>query len=152
MASPQNLNGVQTTRADVDKVLGLMASRSPEATLFMDETCREATYGSDPMPDSFAGFDPRIVTGSSVSKALGAPGLRTGWLAVPNPDLRLRLTVGKMNTAFPAQFSMRRLQRLCCVTGKVFWQRGANCLLTLLRNLRCQSAAKLVSAGTATWA
>jgi DNA-binding transcriptional MocR family regulator len=41
---------------------------------------------------------PRIVTGSSVSKALGAPGLRTGWLTVADADLRARLTVAKMNT------------------------------------------------------
>jgi len=41
---------------------------------------------------------PRIVTGASVSKALGAPGLRTGWLTVADADLRSRLVVAKMNT------------------------------------------------------
>ncbi len=40
-----------------------------------------------------AALDARIVTGASVSKALGAPGLRTGWLAVADADLRARLTV-----------------------------------------------------------
>jgi DNA-binding transcriptional MocR family regulator len=33
-----------------------------------------------------------------VSKALGAPGLRTGWLTVTDADLRARLTIAKMNT------------------------------------------------------
>ncbi len=42
-------------------------------------------------------FHPRIVTGASVSKALGAPGLRTGWVTVPDPDLRERLVIAKMN-------------------------------------------------------
>src|SRR6185312_14116248 len=44
------------------------------------------------------GLHPRIVTGASVSKALGAPGLRTGWLTVADADLRSRLLVAKMNT------------------------------------------------------
>jgi aspartate/methionine/tyrosine aminotransferase len=75
-----------------------MERRSPGAILFIDETYREATYGDDVAIDSFAGLDSRIVTGASVSKALGAPGLRTGWLTVADPDLRSRLTVAKMNT------------------------------------------------------
>jgi hypothetical protein len=75
-----------------------MERQSPEAMLFIDETYREAAYGDDPEADSFAGLDPRIVTGASVSKALGAPGLRTGWLTVADADLRSRLTVAKMNT------------------------------------------------------
>jgi aspartate/methionine/tyrosine aminotransferase len=98
IASPQNPAGVQTSRADIEKLLVLMERRSPEAMLFVDETYREATYGDDAVADSFAALDPRIVTGASVSKALGAPGLRTGWLTVANADLRARLAVAKMNT------------------------------------------------------
>jgi aspartate/methionine/tyrosine aminotransferase len=98
IASPQNPNGIQTSRADVERLLALMERRSPEAILFIDETYREATYGDNAVVDSLAGLDPRIVTGASVSKALGAPGLRTGWLTVADADLRSRLTVAKMNT------------------------------------------------------
>lgn len=98
IASPQNPSGVQTSRAIVAKLLALMEKRSPQALLFIDETYREATYGDAPAAGSFAGLDPRIVTGASISKALGAPGLRTGWLTVANADLRSRLTVAKMNT------------------------------------------------------
>ncbi|WP_428306489.1 pyridoxal phosphate-dependent aminotransferase [Lacipirellula sp.] len=98
IASPQNPSGVQTSRAEIERLLGLMERRSPEALLFIDETYREATYGDARAVDSFAGLDARIVTGASVSKALGAPGLRTGWLTVAEPDLRSRLTVAKMNT------------------------------------------------------
>jgi len=87
IASPQNPAG-----------LALMEKRSPEAILFVDETYREAAYGDDAVADSFAVLDTRIVTGASVSKALGAPGLRTGWLTVADADLRARLTVAKMNT------------------------------------------------------
>lgn len=98
IASPQNPSGVRTSRADIERLLVLLEKRSPDAILFIDETYREATYGEDVAAASLAGLDARIVTGASVSKALGAPGLRTGWLTVADADLRTRLTVAKMNT------------------------------------------------------
>ncbi len=98
LASPQNPNGVRTPRATVEKLLALLDAQAPQAILFIDETYREATYGEEAAPDSFAGLHPRIVTGASVSKALGAPGLRTGWLTVADADLRSRLVIAKMNT------------------------------------------------------
>ena len=98
IASPQNPGGVQATRADVEQLLASMRQRSPQALLFIDETYREASYGDACVAESFAALDPRIVTGGSVSKALGAPGLRTGWLTVADPDLRSRLVVARMNT------------------------------------------------------
>jgi len=98
VASPQNPSGVQIPRAVFEALLELMAQHCPQAILFIDETYREATYGSAPALESFAGLHPRVVTGASVSKALGAPGLRTGWLTVPDAELRARLLVAKMNT------------------------------------------------------
>ena len=98
LASPQNPSGVRTPRATVEQLLAQLQARAPQAVLFIDETYREATYGNEPVPDSFAALHPRIVTGSSVSKALGAPGLRTGWLTIADTDLRSRLVVAKMNT------------------------------------------------------
>ena len=98
LASPQNPSGVRTSRAIVEKVLELLKRRAPQSLLFVDETYREAAYGNEAVPDSLAGLHPRIVTSSSVSKALGAPGLRTGWLTIADADLRSRLVVAKMNT------------------------------------------------------
>ncbi|QHE92586.1 aminotransferase class I/II-fold pyridoxal phosphate-dependent enzyme [Pandoraea fibrosis] len=98
LASPQNPSGVQTSRGEIEALLSLMEKRCPQAVLFIDETYREATYGDQPTMDSVASLHPRIVTGASVSKALGAPGLRTGWLTVADPDLRARIVVAKMNT------------------------------------------------------
>jgi DNA-binding transcriptional MocR family regulator len=98
LASPQNPSGVRTSRAAVERLLALLEARAPQALLFLDETYREATYGTEAAHDSFAGLHPRIVTGASVSKALGAPGLRTGWLTVADADLRSRLVVARMNT------------------------------------------------------
>jgi aspartate/methionine/tyrosine aminotransferase len=98
IASPQNPSGVQTSRPVIERLTDLVAARCPDAVLFVDETYREATYGESPPAESSAGLHPRIVTGASVSKALGAPGLRTGWLTVPDAELRARLVVAKMNT------------------------------------------------------
>jgi aspartate/methionine/tyrosine aminotransferase len=98
IASPQNPSGVQASRPAIESIADLVAARCPDAVLFVDETYREATYGQVPPADSAAGLHPRIVTGASVSKALGAPGLRTGWLTVPDPELRARLAVAKVNT------------------------------------------------------
>ena len=98
LASPQNPNGVRTPREVIEKLLVLLEARAPQALLFLDETYREAVYGNEAVPKSFAGMHPRIVTGASVSKALGAPGLRTGWLTVADPGLRDRLIIAKMNT------------------------------------------------------
>jgi aspartate/methionine/tyrosine aminotransferase len=97
VASPQNPNGVQTPRALVERLLALMEKKCPDAILFIDETYREAAYGDGQVMDSLAGLHPRLVTGASVSKALGAPGLRAGWLTVPDAELRDRLVVAKMN-------------------------------------------------------
>ncbi len=98
IASPQNPTGVQTTRAEIERLLTAIEAHAPQSILFIDETYREATYGDNSVAESFAGLDPRIITGASVSKALGAPGLRTGWLTVTDADLRTRLSVAKMNT------------------------------------------------------
>jgi aspartate/methionine/tyrosine aminotransferase len=97
IASPQNPSGVSAPRAAVEELLELIESVCPEAVLFVDETYREATYGDAVAAESVAGLHPRVVTGASVSKALGAPGLRTGWLTVPDAELRLRIAVARMN-------------------------------------------------------
>lgn len=98
LASPQNPSGVQTSREEIEDLLALMKRAAPQAVLFVDETYREATYGDKLPMESVASLDLRVVSGASVSKALGAPGLRTGWLTIADPDLRARITIAKMNT------------------------------------------------------
>jgi aspartate/methionine/tyrosine aminotransferase len=97
IASPQNPSGVSAPRAAVEELLKLIESVCPKAVLFVDETYREATYGDAVAAESVAGLHPRVVTGASVSKALGAPGLRAGWLTVPDAELRSRIAVARMN-------------------------------------------------------
>jgi hypothetical protein len=97
IASPQNPSGVRTALADIRAILELMRVKSPAARLFVDETYRDATYGDETPPQSAATLDETIITGGSVSKAHGAPGLRVGWLTVRDHALRERLTIAKMN-------------------------------------------------------
>jgi aspartate/methionine/tyrosine aminotransferase len=97
LASPQNPNGVRVSEEELKAIVQLMRKKSPHAWLFVDETYRDASYGDQATPSSVATLDDRIITGASVSKAHGAPGLRVGWLTVHNKALRDRLIVAKMN-------------------------------------------------------
>lgn len=97
IATPQNPGGVATPPATVDAMLDMMRQIAPDALIFIDETYRSATYGDTAAPESFADYDPRVITGASVSKAFGAPGLRVGWLTTSDARLRARLMTAKMN-------------------------------------------------------
>jgi aspartate/methionine/tyrosine aminotransferase len=99
IASPQNPSGVAYTAGEVDQMLGAMSRSCPEALLLVDETFREATYDGAPPGASFGGTSPRVLTCGSLSKAYGAPGLRIGWLTVPEPELREQLRLAKFNSS-----------------------------------------------------
>lgn len=97
IASPQNPSGVATSLDEIAALLDVMRVNAPNALLFVDETYRDATHGTRPALESAASLDPRVITGASVSKAHGAPGLRCGWLTVRDASLRARLVTAKMN-------------------------------------------------------
>lgn len=97
LATPQNPAGILTSHASIMKILDIMEQAAPNAWLFVDETYLNATYGNTLPHKSAASIHPRIITGSSISKAYGAPGLRVGWLTVPDPALLQRLICAKMN-------------------------------------------------------
>jgi len=99
VASPQNPSGVSITRGEVSEMLAAMSRRCPEAVLLVDETYREATYGSAPAAPTFAGLSGRVLTCASLSKAYGVPGLRVGWLTVADPRLREQLRLAKFNSS-----------------------------------------------------
>jgi aspartate/methionine/tyrosine aminotransferase len=99
LASPQNPSGVPITPGEIDEILAAMSRRCPEALLLVDETFREATYGGAPPAASFASRSERVLTCSSLSKAYGVPGLRIGWLTVPDARLREQLRLAKFNSS-----------------------------------------------------
>lgn len=96
LATPQNPSGVRVPQSAQRAILDAMATRAPDALLLLDVTYREATYG-EASPPSSAGLDPRVVTVGSLSKAHGVPGLRIGWLTVPDAGLRDRLVAAKLD-------------------------------------------------------
>ncbi len=98
-ASPQNPSGVPITPEEIDAILAAMDRRCPEALLLVDETFREATYGGATPAASFASRSERVLTCGSLSKAYGAPGLRIGWLTVPDARLREQLRLAKFNSS-----------------------------------------------------
>jgi aspartate/methionine/tyrosine aminotransferase len=97
IASPHNPSGVRTSKSEIEAILELMRKKAPAAHLFVDEIYRDATYGEALPPPSVAALDERIITGGSVSKAHGAPGLRVGWLTIRDRALRDRIAIAKMN-------------------------------------------------------
>ena len=99
VASPQNPSGVAYKAGEIERLLAAMSRSCPEALLLVDETYREATYGSAPPAASFAGTSPRVLTCASLSKAYGAPGLRIGWLTVPDAELYEQLRLAKFNSS-----------------------------------------------------
>jgi aspartate/methionine/tyrosine aminotransferase len=98
-ASPQNPSGISLTTGEVEQMLAAMSRTCPEARLLIDETFREATYGAAPPAPSLAGLSPRLLTCGSISKAYGAPGLRIGWLTVPDAGLYEQLRLARFNTS-----------------------------------------------------
>jgi len=98
-ASPQNPAGVSLTDVEVELILAAMSRTCPDALLLIDETFREATYGDARPAASLAGRSPRLLTCGSLSKAYGAPGLRIGWITVPDPAVYEQLRLAKFNSS-----------------------------------------------------
>jgi aspartate/methionine/tyrosine aminotransferase len=98
LASPQNPSGVAIAPGWLSRLVALMADACPDAVLLVDETYREAAYGSDAVAPSAATLGQRVVATASLSKAHGAPGLRIGWAVTRDARLREQLALGKFNT------------------------------------------------------
>jgi len=126
VASPQNPSGVAITGSEVEQMLAAMERRCPQALLLIDETFREATYGGAPPAASFAGTSPRVLTCASLSKAYGAPGLRIGWLTVPDPGIYEQLRRARFVSSLCCGALDEFLAvRLLSQAGQVLAARGA---------------------------
>jgi aspartate/methionine/tyrosine aminotransferase len=98
LASPQNPSGVSIPPETLNDILRLMEEICPEARLLVDETFREAAYGSDAVTRTAVTLGSKVISVASLSKCHGAPGLRIGWAITRDPALREQLVRGKFNT------------------------------------------------------
>jgi len=109
LVSPHNPSGLTTHCDVIASILDIMRARSPDAYLLLDETFRQATYGSHPADPSAARLSERVLTVSSLSKAHGAPGLRLGWISCAEPELLAHLKTAKGKTAISCSVLDERL-------------------------------------------
>jgi aspartate/methionine/tyrosine aminotransferase len=97
LVTPHNPSGVAIETERLRALANVILTRCPNAYLVIDETYREATYGDRPAPATAAALSPRVLVISSLSKAMGAPGLRIGWLVCRDRALMDELLRAKMN-------------------------------------------------------
>ncbi len=98
LASPQNPSGVAIPFDTIAAILREMEAKCPQAYLLVDETYREAVYGTDPVGRSAVSLGSRVVSVASLSKCHGAPGIRIGWAVTRDRGLRAQLVVGKFSS------------------------------------------------------
>ncbi len=84
LTCPHNPTGQMLPWTDLERV-GQLAERHG-CRVLVDETYRDLAY-ADPYPCA-AGLSDRFISVSSVSKAYGIPGVRTGWLITRDPKLQ----------------------------------------------------------------
>jgi len=97
LASPGNPTGVRVPQETIEALLKIIEDVTPGCYLVVDETYRDANYGKQKPPISPAILSPKVVCMNSLSKAMGAPGLRMGWLICRDTNLMKRLINAKRN-------------------------------------------------------
>lgn len=81
---PHNPTGVMLTEAELRALVALAAKHG--CYLLVDETYRDLSLDA-PLPLA-ASLDSHVISVSSLSKAYGVPGIRTGWLITRDPGLQ----------------------------------------------------------------
>jgi aspartate/methionine/tyrosine aminotransferase len=81
---PHNPSGVMLTAVDMHRLVALTEAKG--CHLLVDETYRDLSYDG-PLPLA-ASLGRHVISVSSLSKAYGIPGIRTGWLINREPKLQ----------------------------------------------------------------
>jgi aspartate/methionine/tyrosine aminotransferase len=94
--TPHNPTGTSMPREVLDRLVELCAER--DAVLFCDEVYRELEHEPASRLPAACDLYERAVSLGSVSKTYGLPGLRTGWIACRDPELREAIVAVKLYT------------------------------------------------------
>jgi aspartate/methionine/tyrosine aminotransferase len=97
---PHNPTGTLMSRATFERVVELASERG--IVLFCDEVYRELEYDADTRLPAACDVYERAVSLGSISKTYGLPGLRIGWLACRDPEIRQALVTLKDYTTICA--------------------------------------------------
>lgn len=98
LVTPLNPTGTTISTKEIKKISVRLNNEYPNCRLLIDETYREATYGTNEIIPTFAGLYGNIITVSSLSKSHGTPGLRIGWLHSNDHDFIKEVSIAKINT------------------------------------------------------
>jgi aspartate/methionine/tyrosine aminotransferase len=103
---PHNPTGYLPTRAQLDALAAFVEAN--DLWLFYDEMYFGLVHSGTPAIPSAADVTQRAVVLSGLSKTYGMPGLRTGWLIVPDEALRQEIVNWKFYTSIcppaPSEF------------------------------------------------
>jgi hypothetical protein len=135
--SPSNPTGVCVTNEEIQRVVELVRGKSPNAYILVDETYRDAAYDDTPVPPSTATINPRIISLSSVSKALGIPGVRIGWLISQDPELIQNLVVAKLNILIACSSVDEYLARVALEKkAEILKKQQVSCICSILQRAK----------------
>ncbi|MCB9130552.1 MAG: pyridoxal phosphate-dependent aminotransferase [Anaerolineales bacterium] len=103
---PHNPTGYLPSREQLTELAAIADENN--LTLFCDEMYFGLVHSGTPSIPSVAGLARRTVVLSGLSKTYGLPGLRTGWLVVPDSELRQSIVNWKFYTSIcppaPSEF------------------------------------------------
>jgi aspartate/methionine/tyrosine aminotransferase len=97
---PHNPTGTLMSRATFERVAEL--ARERDVVLFCDEVYRELEHDAGARLPAACDIGERAVSLGSISKTYGLPGLRIGWLATRDPEIREALVTLKDYTTICA--------------------------------------------------
>lgn len=124
--TPHNPTGHHLTRAELDRVV--TAARAAGSWLFCDEMYRGLERdAADRLPPAFTLYD-RAVSLSGVSKSLGGPGLRIGWLCSRDAALMGELQLYKDYTTICTSAPSEALALILVRERERVWRRMAGIL------------------------
>lgn len=124
---PHNPTGYLPTREEWQAIIEV--AQRAGAWLFSDEMYRGLEY--DPAARLPSGCDlyERAITLGGLSKTYGLPGLRTGWLALQDPELRDRILGWKDYTTICASAPSEALAQIALQVGDALIERNRRIIL-----------------------